>query len=80
MIEIIGIIASILIVFSMAFRTTSFKGTILMRIINGIGSIFFVVYGFLIPAYSTGVTNIFAFFLNLYWLIKECKDHKKENV
>ena len=34
MFEIIGIIASVLIVFSMLFKTTTFKGTVWMRIIN----------------------------------------------
>lgn len=74
-IEIIGLIASILIVVSMVFKTTSFKGTILMRIINAIGSIFFTVYGFSIKAYSTGICNSILFLVNIFYLIKEIKDH-----
>ncbi len=78
-IEILGLIASILIVFSMVFKTTTYKGTMIMRFLNGIGSIFFIIYGFCIPAWSTAITNICAFILNIYWLIKEYKDHNKDN-
>lgn len=76
-IEIIGLIASILIVVSMVFKTTSFKGTILMRIINAIGSIFFTIYGLLLPAYSTAITNACLFILNIVYLIIEIKDYYK---
>lgn len=76
-IEIIGLIASILIVVSMIFKTTSFKGTILMRIINAIGSIFFTIYGLFLPAYSTAITNACLFILNIIYLIIEIKDYYK---
>ena len=76
-IEIVGIVASILIVLSMCFKTTTFKGTIIMRVINGAGSIFFVVYGAMLPAYSTLVTNGCAFFINLFYLIKEIRDYRR---
>ena len=76
-IEIIGLIASILIVASMVFKTTSFKGTILMRIINAMGSIFFTIYGFLLPAYSTAITNACLFILNVVYLAIEIRSHYK---
>lgn len=79
LVEIIGLIGSLLICFSMVWRTTSFKGTILMRVINGSGSIFFVVYGFILPAYATAIANIVCFIVNVIWLIKEIKLHKKED-
>lgn len=63
-----------LIVVSMLFKTTSFKGTISMRIINGIGSIFFVVYGFSLPAIATGISNSLLLIINIYYIIKEFKD------
>lgn len=78
-IEILGLIASLLIVFSMVFKTTTYKGTIIMRALNGLGSIFFIIYGFILPAIATAITNICAFILNIYWLIKEYKDHNKNN-
>lgn len=76
-VEIIGLIASLLIVFSMVFKTTSFKGTILMRILNGLGSIFFIVYGFSLPALATGISNSFLLIINVFYLIKECIDYKR---
>ena len=75
MFEIIGIIASVLIVFSMLFKTTTFKGTVWMRIINALGSVFFIIYGFSIKAYSTGICNSILFLVNIFYLIKEIKDH-----
>lgn len=74
--EIIGLIGSLLIVFSMVFKTTAYKGTIAMRIINSIGSIFFIVYGFTLPALASGITNSILLILNIFYLIKETKDHK----
>lgn len=76
--EIIGLTASLLIVFSMIFKTTTFKGTIIMRVLNLLGSIFFVVYGLLIGAWSTFGTNLCLFFINIYYLIREIIDHKKD--
>ena len=76
-VEIIGIVASILIVLSMVFKTTDYKGTIAMRVINAAGSIFFVIYGVLLPAWSTMATNAALFCLNIFYLIKEIKDHNK---
>lgn len=76
--EVIGIIASVIIVFSMIFKTTTFRGTILMRIINGIGSAFFIVYGLMLPAYSTAICNACTFIINIFYLFKEIKDNKKQ--
>lgn len=75
--EIIGLIGSALICISMIWKTTSFKGTLLMRIINGIGSAFFIVYGFVLPAYSTAIANIVCFIIDVLWLIKEIDLHRK---
>jgi hypothetical protein len=75
-IEIIGLIGSILIVFSMIFKTTNYKGTIAMRVINSVGSIFFIVYGFVLPAIASGVTNSILLILNIFYLIKEIRDHR----
>lgn len=78
--ELIGLVGSILIVFSMIFKTTNFKGTILMRIINSVGSIFFIIYGFLLPAYSSALTNSILLVLNIIYLIIEIKSHNKEKI
>ena len=76
--EVIGIIASVLVVFSMVFKTTTYRGTMLMRILNLAGSIFFIIYGFLLPAYATAITNSCAFILNLIYIIKEPYDRRRK--
>lgn len=84
--DIIGIIASILIVFSMVFKTTTFKGTMCMRVINTVGSAFFIAYGFWpnaagflgVNAFATGLANSLLFVLNIFYIFKESFDCKKE--
>lgn len=79
-IEILGIIASVFIVFSIVFKTTSFKGTILMRSINLIGSSLFAVYGSYMRAYSLVITNIIAIVISIYYLIQETRWHRKDKL
>lgn len=76
--EIVGALSSLLIIASMIFKTSTYKGTMLMRSINAIGSIMFILYGFVCTdAYATGATNACGLLLNIFWLIKEYKDHKQ---
>lgn len=75
-IEIIGITASILVVVSLVFKTTNFWGTIAMRIFNLVGSVFFIIYGFMLPAYSTAITNCCCLALCIYYIIKETVDRR----
>lgn len=75
--EIIGLVASCLVVFSMLFKTSNVKGSIIMRSVNCLGSIVFTVYGFLLPAYSTAITNGILFVVHLVYLIIEIKEYKK---
>ena len=81
-IELIGIVSTVLILFSMLFKTTTLKGDIRMRVLNLAGSVVFVVYGCLLPAISTAVLNGCLVIVNGYHfaiLIKEYKNSKKEN-
>ena len=75
--EIIGIIGSIFIVCCLIFRTTTFKGTMLMRSINIVGSVLFIVYGQFLRAYSTVITNMFSTCINIYYIIREVMWHKQ---
>lgn len=76
--EIVGALSSFLIIASMIFKTSTYKGTMLMRSINALGSIMFILYGFVYTdAYATGTTNACGLLLNIFWLIKEYKDHKQ---
>ncbi len=76
-IEIIGIIATIIILIAMCINTQTWKGDVVMRIINIVGSIVFAVYGFLLPAYSTGILNGLLVFVNSYHLIKLFKNKQQ---
>lgn len=77
MLEIIGLFGSMLVLISMCVKSSDIKGNILMRIINTIGSIIFVYYGFALNAYSTAVLNIGAIIINIYYIIMLIKNPKK---
>lgn len=78
-IEIIGIVSTLFILTSMLFKTTTLKGSLIMRILNLTGSAVFVVYGCLLPAISTAILNAALVIINsfhLVLLLKE-KNNKK---
>ena len=77
LIEAIGISASVAILISMLFNTTTVKGSIIMRALNIVGSVIFTVYGCLLPAISTAVLNGALVIVNIYHLIFLIKDYKK---
>ena len=76
LIESIGIVATLLILFSMLFKTTTLKGDIRMRILNLCGSIIFTVYGCLLPALSTAILNGALIVINTYHLVSLLKEQK----
>lgn len=69
-VEIIGILGSIFVLLAMTVKSSTTKGNITMRIINIVGSIIFVVYGFMISAYSTAFMNVAATFVNGFFIYK----------
>lgn len=80
-IEIVGVIASILILISMCFNSSSYKGSLFMRIFNLIGSIILTVYGSLIQAFSVVFLNGILVFVNFYYLINLIvKNYKKNKI
>lgn len=79
--EWLGIVASIIILVS--FLTSN---QIKTRIINSVGCVVFVVYGFLLPTYSTAFMNLAMLVVHAVFLIrylikkrKEKKTEKEEN-
>ena len=78
-IELIGIASTVLILFSMLFKTTTLKGDIRMRALNLAGSAVFVVYGCLLPAISTAVLNGALVIVNIYHLVTLVKENKKQS-
>lgn len=63
--QILGLIATILIVLSFCFKNIK-----TIRFINLIGSFCFVVYGLSIGALYTWIANLILIFIQLYYLIK----------
>lgn len=76
-IEVIGILSTLLILVGMCFKTTTIKGSILMRSFNIVGSLIFTIYGILVPAYSTAILNAVLVFVNSYHLVVLLKQNKK---
>lgn len=72
MVEIIGIIGSVILLISMLF-----KSMLWLRIVNIIGSVVFAVYGFLVPAYSTAAMNIIMVVINIGYIIALVHDKNK---
>ena len=68
MIEIIGIVATLFIV--VAFLQT---GERRIRILDGIGAILFVVYGFCIHSFSTILLNSILIGVQIYKIVKLSK-------
>lgn len=62
----------------MTCETKSYKSTVIMRLTNLIGSVIFVVYGCLLPAYSAALMNGMLILINTYHLIKVILEHKKQ--
>lgn len=77
MIELIGIFATILILISMIYNSTTIVGNIKMRIYNIIGSIVYIIYGIFIHSFSTILLNIVVIVIHIVNLCKICKDRRK---
>ena len=75
-IEVFGIVSSIIILVSMCFNPQNRLGNILLRTINLIGSICFIIYGLLLPAYATIFMNSCALIINSIYLVKSLKTSK----
>ena len=62
-IEIIGYLAPAFLVLSFLFKDM-FK----LRLINSVGCVFFIIYGFLISAYPVVIANVIVVCINIYHL------------
>ena len=73
--EWLGIIASTIVLVS--FLTTN---QIKTRSINSVGCVVFVIYGLMLPAYSTAFMNIAMFVVHIVFLTKHfTKRHKEKH-
>ena len=72
MIDIIGYIATIIILYSFTIENI-FK----LRLINSIGSIVWIVYGICIMSGPTIVVNSCVLCIHTYWFIKHRKEWRR---
>lgn len=77
LIEIIGISATIFVIISLLFKTTTIKGSIMLRCFNLVGCTVFIIYGILLPTISTAILNSVCLIVDIYQLIVLLKDAKK---
>ena len=71
-VAIIGLVASIIVLVSMCFDTSTRKGDILLRSWNLVGSILSVIYGVILGPEGFGMIllNGSLTFINIFYLIK----------
>jgi hypothetical protein len=69
-IEIFGIIATIILVVSMAFNCKTKKATLIMRTLNAVSAIMFIVYSIVLNAYSSILSNLAILIIDIFWLYK----------
>ena len=69
---VVGLIASLIVLVSMCFDTSTRKGDILLRSWNLVGSILSVIYGVILGPDGFGmiILNTPLIFVNIYYLIK----------
>ncbi len=69
---LIGLGASLIVLVSMCFNTSTKHGELLMRILNGIGSIVCVIYAIMLGPDGVGtfILNAILVFVNFYYMIK----------
>lgn len=66
--EIIGLIGTLIVLISYTFTKTKY-----IRIVNCIGSVFFIVYGILVSAFSTALLNSACLVIHTIKLIQESR-------
>lgn len=78
--EIIGTIAAVVVLFSASFKSADKRKNILMRLINALGSIFFIIYGFFIGSLSIIVLNFIMVGVCILHAALLMRDVKKEAI
>lgn len=72
-IEVIGYVASAFVLFSFLLKDIKW-----IRIVNIVGAVSFVVYGFLTKTYPTAFMNVALVLVHIYYLIKMYIESKKQ--
>lgn len=71
-VEFIGIAAGIIVLLSFLFKQIK-----IIRIVNIVGAILFVIYGLLLPTYSTAFVNFALIIVHIVYLIRDELKKKK---
>ena len=72
-IEVIGYVASAFVLFSFLLKDIKW-----IRIVNIVGAVSFVLYGFLTKTYPTAFMNVALVLVHIYYLIKMYIESKKQ--
>ena len=78
LIEILGIVATILLIISMSFSCKNDKSTIIMRSINALSNILFMIYSVILGAYSVMISNAFILGIDIAYIEKAIKNIRRE--
>lgn len=78
-VEVIGLIGNIFIVFSMLCKSHTREGNLRMRTWNLIGSVIFIVYGIMLSAYSMILLNAIMVILHAYHIVVLLKEGDNTN-
>lgn len=68
-----GMLGTLFILASMCCNCRTKRSKIWMRVLNLLGSVIFVVYGIILPSYTTALLNIGLVFVNLIYLIENAR-------
>lgn len=79
-IEIIGMLASAVVLVSMLAKTMSYRGTMFMRIINTLGCFIFIFYGLLLPSFASVLMNSIICVVNIVYIIREYRNQHKNKI
>lgn len=74
-IEFVGIMASVFVLISFVF-----KNQLIIRSINLVGCVLFVIYGLLIHSLSIWILNGVLIFIQCYYIVKYILSNKKSNI
>ncbi|NME70012.1 uroporphyrinogen decarboxylase [Flammeovirga aprica JL-4] len=66
--EYVGYLASLLLMISFALKNVK-----LLRMVNTVGCIVFVIYGIMLSAWPIVITNGFIAAINIFYLVKDKK-------
>ena len=77
-IEILGLISTIMLIISMAWRNNSSRNIVIMRTFNAVSCIGFIIYSIFLSAYSTILSNSIILLIDIWYLTIELNKYRKE--